>query len=151
MKCCEFEYKVFEFSEGELDGFEKEKTEKHLEECEECRKAYNSYKKISADIHGFYKNIDLERSEPKNKKESAVVNSFIKPQWILPAIFTVLIAAVIYIFPDWHAEGEVYLADSTVTAGHVEAPRENIHWDVEVYTITNKIEMIRDQLNKSTF
>ena len=151
MKRCEFEYKVFEFSEGELERSEEEQIQKHLEECEECRKVYNSYKKISADIHVFYKNIDLERGGQKNNKESAAVRAFVKPQLIFPAIFTVLIAAVIYIFPDWHAEGEVYLADTTVTAGHVEAPRENIHWDVEVYTITNKIEMIRDQLNKSTF
>jgi hypothetical protein len=55
MRCSAAKQKISDYVDHELNSTEKQYLEKHLDDCSECQKLYEDFKKIKADAKGLAK------------------------------------------------------------------------------------------------
>jgi|GEM_PF-5685868 len=136
------EYKIFLYSEGELEDKEKDKVSEHLDECPDCRNIYEDYLKQKELTKIYFTNIARTHSPGKNSFR------FTNKVFLRYAALSIILLLVIF-----------FLFDSTDKVTIMNTPPHqtdnNIFdtqsWTQELYTIEIEIETFRQQIEDKPF
>jgi len=152
MNNCIDENKIFELTEGEIHLGEEKEMFSHIRICENCRHIYESYSKLKLNTSEFYKNIQVLENQSDdsftyNENKTSDLWKFSK---ILTIAASIVLGYLLIVPPAndnktissngnlWLSKLEKIDVESTIS-----------EWDLEVYTISNKIELILDQINQA--
>lgn len=148
MNKCIDEIKIFELTEGEIFGGEEKELFDHIKECDKCRKIYESYAGIKSGVQSFYNEIELKEARDPEAKLNNTANGRKRETYFKYVVLAASIILGFFIIENISKndssldlisnENEVLKFESSIS-----------EWDMDVYTMSNKIELIRNQLNES--
>lgn len=136
------EYKIFLYSEGELEEKEKEKTAEHISLCQDCRYTYEDYLKQKVLTKTYFTKIKTPVSPVKHTFR------FNKKNIMRYAAVSIVLILVLFFFL-YRSSDDTIIKTPTLQAG------DNIFdtrsWTQDLYTIDTEIESFRQQIEEKPF
>ncbi len=149
MKNCIDEYKLFEVAEDESVLRDENDLSVHLSRCEKCNKTLHEYKAIKSNVVDYYTKVEPNKNGKYqlNNNIQLHTKNYKKPLQIL-SLAASFILGFLLIENSFNGSPGESRKDLISEFRYIDLNDTIGEWEVEVYTISNKLEMIRDQIDQ---